>query len=533
MKERVGLCFGKKSKEVQKVLDSLIDSKELDDFSSITELLKFSDERAVYYDRVLISPAAIPKGFDYKVLQNYVEAYRVHLVFLCSAKTDKMLADKLVVQFGMKHAILLLHSTALDLLQDCVTQPMSELIARGYKGADVEVKTLLGHREVEEAVLSTVDGEVVEDSKAKRGLLKGWFRVKGAKQVNKQLVEGDLTLKESNKESVSKKEGKSIEGVKDESKGEIKDELKDEIKDEIKDERGLEDTDCEVDLDLSDKDIGSIEGEYRELAKRKNIKIVEKEVIKKVIERVPVHQGSQKQSVVEAIIRGDAHKIIYVTGERGSGVTLTAYSLAKYFANKGVKTLYVDGDVMTHGILNYIDYSEYIKYDSAALQGVKVATTETLLEQSLVIIEDNLFALLTNYGVDVLDAQLKEVQQNIIDSYRNYGVVIIDVPLSKLHCFEDAILQGQGVFCVDTSKRGFMNFLTFMEKVSLPLRYKRSMCSKGVMCLTHNTGLGYAKIKSYVTSIIDFDDDLYWFDMPYQEFKGEWSKKLIDDLLML
>ena len=126
-----------------------------------------------------------------------------------------------------------------------------------------------------------------------------------------------------------------------------------------------EGTEVEDDIDLSSIDLASAEEAYRQ--KTEQPKVITNTVVKEVVKNVGIGGGS----VLKSVCAGRLHKVVIVTGDRGTGVTTTALKLAYEFA-KHVPVLYFDCDVDNHGLLNYIDYSQFRNYEPIHMQGVKL-----------------------------------------------------------------------------------------------------------------------------------------------------------------
>lgn len=275
----------------------------------------------------------------------------------------------------------------------------------------------------------------------------------------------------------------------------------------------------DVDTDLS---VGSAEEEYRK--KTEQPKVIKETVVKEVIKSV------KTSSVLENVYKGTVHKLIVVTGDRGSGVTTTAWSLALHFAQK-VPVLYFDCDVVNHGLMNYIDYFEFKNYEPSHMQGVKLCRNSQAFNSCICKWDTNIDLLTSDFGVEVSDDELVFSQGIVAENLNKYGVVVVDCPLSKLHCVQDLILTGNLVLCVEDSKRGYMNALVGLDNSELPLRYKRSMISKGTLVRTKvNRKNDYKRVMKYINNIVDLED-CNWLEMVATEFTGKVTTELLTEIL--
>ena len=150
----------------------------------------------------------------------------------------------------------------------------------------------------------------------------------------------------------------------------------------------------DLDIDLS---VGSAEEEYRK--KTEQPKVIKETVVKEIIKSV------KTSSVLDNIYKGTVHKLVIVAGDRCSGVTTTAWSLALHFAQK-VPVLYFDCDTVNHGLMNYINYFEFKNYEESHLKGVKLCRNSRAFDSCVCKWDTNMNLLTTDFGVDVDDEEL-------------------------------------------------------------------------------------------------------------------------------
>lgn len=285
-----------------------------------------------------------------------------------------------------------------------------------------------------------------------------------------------------------------------------------------------EGTEVEDDIDLGAVDLASAEEAYRQ--KVEQPKVITNTVVKEVVKNVGIGGGS----ILKSVYAGRLKKVIIVTGDRGTGVTTTALKLAYEFA-KHTSVLYFDCDVDNHGLLNYIDYSQFRNYEPIHMQGVKLCRNAKSMNNCLVGYDTNLDLLTTDFSCDVTDEELEQAQGVVAERSNDYGVVVVDCPISKLHCISDLVLTGVSVVCVESSKRGFMNMLCRFESSPLQLRYKRSIVSKGLMFLTKcGKDVNVKKLVEYVKAIYQ-PDDVDYMSMSMKVFNGKLNDSLLNEVL--
>lgn len=254
-----------------------------------------------------------------------------------------------------------------------------------------------------------------------------------------------------------------------------------------------------------------------------NVRIVTKEIIKPVRDKAMT-------STLAAVLNGKSHKIIVVTGDRGSGVTVTAYSIAKEFAKK-VPVLYFDCDIDRHGLLSYIDYESFREYDRSMIEGIKRCRDSSIFLNCVVQYDINLDLLTSDYSCEATDEDIKRAHNVVSENAMNYGVVVVDCPVNKLHLISDLVLIGNTVVCVESSKRGVMNMLCGLEGSPLESRYKRCITSKGMLFMTKpNKRIKSDKVLQYADSIFE-SNGCDWLHMEYCDFNGNLTTELLANIL--
>ena len=278
------------------------------------------------------------------------------------------------------------------------------------------------------------------------------------------------------------------------------------------------------DEDFSNMNLGQAEEEYQKA--NETPKVVTKTVVKEVIRNVATNT-----QLVDKIYNGTTQQIIIVTGDRGTGVTTAALSLAKVFSEK-VHVLYMDCDVDTHGLLSYINYESFRNYGETHMQGIKLCKSVRNFENNCAVSYDTNFDILsTDYTCDVTDEELETAAGVVASIADEYGVVIVDCPVSKLHCIGDLLIQGVTVVTVEASKRGFMNMLCTLESSPLLPKYKRGIAGKGTMFITKvhkNTDI--KKLVNYVKAVVDLDA-VDWLSMKKLTFDGKLTDIMINSIL--
>ena len=279
------------------------------------------------------------------------------------------------------------------------------------------------------------------------------------------------------------------------------------------------------DIDLGNIDIVNDANQYaRNTTPVGGVKVVTKEVIKTV--------GNVHASVntINNVYTGRSHRVILVTGDRGTGITTTALSMAKYLSNK-VSVLYFDVDTDNHGLLSYIDYNMYRNFDTIHMEGIKRCRDKNAFYSCVVNYDNNFDILTTDYSCDTRDEEIDLAQSVVSEFVNEYGVVVVDCPVSKIHLVADMIMSSSTVICVEASKRGFMNMLCQFENSGLENKYKRTLGFKSTIFLTKN--MKDVNINSVINSVKELyqPDDVDWMDIAMYPFFGKLNDKILSTIL--
>lgn len=277
----------------------------------------------------------------------------------------------------------------------------------------------------------------------------------------------------------------------------------------------------EVDDDMTGGiNLADVEANYQGSKQKVITKIVEKEVIRTV-------GGS---SIAHNIVNGSAHRTVIFTGDRGTGITAAAFTLAKEFAKK-IPVLYLDLDVERHGLLSYIDYQTFINYEEQQLEGVKRCQSSKMFDNCVCRYDVNFDILTTDYSCDTSDEAIEICQSVVAEHEMDYGVIVVDCPFDKLPLLIDLLTSSSIAICVEGSKRGIMNMLCSLEASPLSTRYKRMVVNKGSMLMTKlKKGVSTKDIVDYARTIYESDGCDY-LAMPVSAFGGKYTKDLLAQIL--
>lgn len=279
---------------------------------------------------------------------------------------------------------------------------------------------------------------------------------------------------------------------------------------------------AEIDNNLGNLDVVDAESEYR--AATEQPKVIVKEVVKEVVREV-----NKNHTMLDSITSGINHKILIVTGDRNTGKTVTAITIAKALADK-VKTLIVDFDIDCHGLLNYIDYDKFRNFPETVLNGVKLCKNRRIVDNCIMSYDTNLDILTSDFSCEVTEDEIRLTQDLVAELIEEYGVIIVDCPLDKLPLIQDLIATGNTILCIEEEKRGFMNTLCLLESLDLPIRYKKSITMRGNIFLTRcSDKTDTKKLLKYINGIYEADN-VNWLAMPITKFYGRVTPEILDTI---
>lgn len=278
----------------------------------------------------------------------------------------------------------------------------------------------------------------------------------------------------------------------------------------------------EINTNLGNLDVGEADAEYR--ATTEQPKVIVKEVVKEVVREV-----SKNHTMLDSITSGVNHKILIVTGDRNTGKTVTAITIAKALANK-VKTLIVDFDTDCHGLLNYIDYDKFRNFPETVLNGVKLCKNKRVIDSCIMSYDTNLDILTSDFSCEITDEELERTQDVVAELIEDYGVIVVDCPLAKLPLIQDLLATGNTILCIEEEKRGFMNTLCLLESIDLPVRYKKGIVMRGNIFLTRcSEKTDTKKLLSYINGIYEADM-VNWLSMPITKFAGRVTPDILNNI---
>jgi hypothetical protein len=204
------------------------------------------------------------------------------------------------------------------------------------------------------------------------------------------------------------------------------------------------------------------------------VKVVTKEVVREVIKEVP-GGGGAVNSRYQNIINGNNRGLFLVTGDRRTGVTHTAITMANFFAQK-IPTLYVDLDTIRHGSLFFLGLEDIVECESAIQNGLNLARNgQDIRRYAFRTTKFKFDSLISMPGCKFSDTELRDSLSHLIFEDNSYGAVIIDCPAENIGLVNGLLYNMDVFFCVDSDLCGCNNILTLLDGTSEYLDKKMQM----------------------------------------------------------
>lgn len=260
-------------------------------------------------------------------------------------------------------------------------------------------------------------------------------------------------------------------------------------------------------------------------------KIVEKEVVKEVVKEVPVDKekivfvggGSVTGHSFKDIMSKKEPVFLVITGDRRSGVTTTALSLANLFSSK-LKTLYVDFDIETRGSLLQLGIQNIIEEPGSIQEGIKNLRSTKVLP-NIVHWGNNQFAsLISLYGVEISDDELARTA-NTLAIQQDFNLVVIDCPIIKLGVLEDILPISDIILCIDGSAQGIKNTMSLLSDLDDKKIYGDYMITRKIQNIMYRssrilltnkvTNKQFEENRAFIDNIFNLQNEpIPWIKVP-------------------
>lgn len=249
-------------------------------------------------------------------------------------------------------------------------------------------------------------------------------------------------------------------------------------------------------------------------------KVVEKpveveKVVEKVVEKkVYVGGGTASSSRYTAAMQGADTLFLVITGDRRSGVTTTALTVADFFGNYA-PTLYVDfdtkrrGSLIRLGINNIIEESDYIQ------NGINLLTKPNAVLKVSYKGQNKFSSLICMYGEDISDERVTDVSE-ILTLQNSFNIVVVDCPLENLHLLGSMLNLADIFICMDGDAQSYISTLSALSDIDIPIRTQAVMFRNSKYVLTLSQDIrNFESCRAYVNDIFEADKaDVAWGIVP-------------------
>ena len=254
--------------------------------------------------------------------------------------------------------------------------------------------------------------------------------------------------------------------------------------------------------------------------------IVEKEVIKE--KTVYVSGGSAQAHSFKQIMSKKEPVYLLVTGDRRSGITTAALSLANIFGSQ-IKTLYVDLDTENHGSIIRLGVMDIIEEPDSIQEGLKnLRNTKGL--KHIVYWGNNKFAsLISNFDVDITDEEITRAT-NALAVQQDFDLVVIDCPFSKIGLLDDILPLCDTIICMDGSAQSVINtmgLLADLKEKGVSNKMQNMMFRSARLLITEH-GIKLKEVKENMQFVDDIfnltDDPIPWINTPVMGSMDNFAK---------
>ena len=556
----IAVVLGNPSADICTRVAKLRDDLNLVPYESLGELFRESEYSQYAINRVVVSSSVLAMGDVDSNISRLRDLIRgqsefSNVVFLCKEETDLDLEETLSSYFNQSEcAVLSITSSSISSIIEYLSKGIQDLrVKYGFVSKiETDTNTLLDDSVEVPQQEEPIEEELTQVEKKHSGFLESLF----GKSKKKETESEDENIENEEDEADKSKEDEIEEPL--EGMSEVEDE-KDETEEEyesteegVDSEEEEEYRECEHEPELSEnsEDIPS-PNDSNDVSKQISEDIVEsdesvrsvledvkaspdlvevkeddnlinfgaeetyREKTTRIVERVVevekiVTVGNGKRSVFDT----SSKKLVVITGDRRSGVTTLAYNMAVEFA-KHVRVLYVDCDMIRHGILAFLDYSEFKKQDKLTKSAVTLCKTWEDIKRGVFRVSSTLDVLTADYGSVADGGVVETVLDLVADYYTDYDCVIVDLPMQYVRNAYSILSMASPIVTMHGSLNGVLGFISEMEigaGCNVISRYMNVLCKKGTMILTGvDRNFKAANLRNQVTSIID--SDYPWMQM--------------------
>lgn len=459
---RVCFSVGPMSSKIINSISKSADNVEFSSYSTISDMIKESNSRHIFFDRIVFSEKILKNAKDeLHLLNNYISenSDNTKIVFICQGNDNENSNLFSELFTSPLHTVVLVEKVTTSTLLEFVKGDIQELKAKYYSLDVKTTKSVTSKYTDTNETVTPVGVEKVE----KKGFLKSLFG--GKKNVtpkveNKNPVE-DTSLTEGNMVNLPSQNtlenpipssvgvgtsigvlGAGLEALKSETNSfgnsfdsvpglgggqDFNNEFSSYSEEE--DILGIGDLgEQHVDTGFLDEDA---ENEIEEMLRESES--IEEDIVD-VYDEGDFSTNSYVEEevipVVEPLLhdKGDKAKFRLVIGERGVGATSYIVDHSVASTERGKRVLIVDLDYINNGILSYIEADNY--YNSDCDRGI---------DRLKVYSEDGVDVISNGYGYGVSVESLVGLLKSELIS--KYDIIFIDCPIDCISCLDRSIIS--------------------------------------------------------------------------------------------
>lgn len=237
-------------------------------------------------------------------------------------------------------------------------------------------------------------------------------------------------------------------------------------------------------------------------------KVVEKpveveKVVEKVVEKkVYVGGGTTSSSRYTAAMQGADTLFLVITGDRRSGVTTTALTVADFFGNY-TPTLYVDFDTKRRGSLIRLGINNIIEEPDYVQNGINLLSKPNAVSNVSYKGQNKFSSLICMYGEDISDERVTDVSE-ILTLQNSFNIVVIDCPLENLHLLGGMLNLADIFICMDGDAQSYISTLSALSDIDIPIRTQAVMFRNSKYVLTLSQDIrNFESCRAYVNDIFE------------------------------
>lgn len=457
---RVCFSVGQKSPQIINTISKSADNVEFFTYGSISEMIKESITRHLFFDRIVLSEKLIGSEKELKELSNYISNYsdNTSIVLICQASggVNEKVFNELFK--SPLYTVVLTKSVTTVVLLEFVKEDILSLKTKYYVLDKKETKAITGRYAAEPVVQSTP--QVIEKPE-KRGFLSSLFGGKGKsskkqeiKTATKEPLESqgnsdNLVSQNSNENGMESISQDTPQGVNPVGSTQQSENRTDDNLNTFNSASGLggvnnlSTSNFSSDFETGNLGLGDLgeqhidtgfldeDSEYEiesELQAFEEEEDTGSDFYEEEGDEAFLSTENISNTEVSESVWKDFNNVKVLIGESNTGVTSYIVNYALSLSEKGNKVLIVDLDYKKNGILSYVDADKF--YENGNAKGI--TNIKVYSEEGVDIISNG-------YGYGLKEVILDRLVSSGL--FNNYDTVLVDCPLDCIDCLSSSIIN--------------------------------------------------------------------------------------------